>query len=171
MAKLNEGLEDVGQLRELDPDVEQKDIAVAMMFVFPRFSNGLIQKSSEHRMVEHNGERCLAIAVKLNVPLSNFQLDFLRGKCPEVIPGYPDWSFQQQDGLLYVGIPMNLISSVDEGIEEQSMAEFGNYDADFPEIVSDKDAEAIVKALIDDFGKTTVTIDLSVFRDGDYSRE
>lgn len=66
---------------------------------------------------------------------------------------------------------MNLISSVDEGIEEQSMAEFGNYDADFPEIVSDKDAEAIVKALIDDFGKTTVTIDLSVLRDGDYSRE
>ena len=120
-------------------------------------------------MVEHNGERCLAVAVKLNTPLSNFQLDFLRGKYPEILPGYPDWSFQQQDGFLYVGIPMNLISSVGEEVEEQSMDEFGDYDADFQKIGFDEESEAIVRALVEDFRKTTVTIDLFELEDGEYS--
>lgn len=169
MADPDERLSEATELRELDTDIKQEHVAVAMMYVFPRFSGGLIQPKSSHKMVEYKGERCLAIAVKMDNPVSDFQLDHLRGNYPDISPGYPDWFFQQEGDCLYVGIPMSTILSANEGLVAQSMAEFGNYDVDFKVIAQEEAAEAIVSSLVDDFGKTAMLLDLSVLRDEENS--
>lgn len=147
MSEGNEDLREVGNLRELDPDVEQVHVATAMMFVFPRFRSGLIQPKSSHKMVEYKGERCLAIAVKMDNPMSDFQLGLLRG-------AYPDWFFYQEGELVYVGIPMNTILAASENIGAQAMSEFGNYD-------QEREAERIVDALLRDFNNKPLALDLS----------
>lgn len=151
---------DVGEkLRPLEEGIGQQQIAMAMMHVFPVILHGTIRPSTEHKMMDHDGKPCLAIAVE--VELGEFQLSCLRGEMKETFgSGYSYLGFHVQDGLLYVGVPMNLVNCADERRVTEAMQEFGDYDADLRWQQEQGAAEEIVAALVNDFNSKSLEIDL-----------
>lgn len=156
---MSETLDVCEKLRPLEEGIGQQQIAMAMMHVFPLIIHGTIQPSTEHKMMDHDGESCLAIAVE--VELGEFQLSCLRGEMKEPFwSGYSYLGFHLQDGLLYVGVPMNIVNIDDPRMVADAMQEFGDYDADFKWQQEQGAAEKIVAALINDFNSKSLQIDL-----------